>query len=621
MVLGKNMREVESKNWKKDYLTRLSGNLKTLKIFGFDVETSNNNQSFVCGSIVGKDYKKFYRDKEDMLKEFATNRIFRNSSICATNLHFDILSLFERDDFIQKFFFIEAHGCFILASCYVSYDSSDTNFYSRHDFKNDDIKKFYKITFMDTLAHFKGSVENMGKIINLSKLSFRRIGERPTSSDEWREIEEYNIRDAEISYSFMEWVQKNYNDIGCNMKCTIASTSMDLMRRKFLVDELKREDRDKILFGYKAFYGGRVENFKRGFWDASSQNLIRSYDVNSLYPYCMRTFKYPYPISYWKDKVSSEDVESFEGIANFTLKCPSDMNIPLVCTKKEKLFFPTGIVKGVYDHNTVRHAINLGYEIVESGKGLIYENVFSPFKEYIDTLYASRLKAKEFGDNRELIYKSLMNNHFGKYGYNYTNKIRVTGLQYFNPDDTIYKLNIKKKMVTTISGEDGKIPNYVIPILALYTTSYARTHMHKIFRKVGFDRTYYSDTDCIFTDKKLSTSSDLGDLKLEHEFDKLLLIKPKLYGGIDKLEKSLVRIKGLRGSISSFEEFFELVKMGKIIATRKQFIKLRGSFVRNLKVNSIVDSIKMIRLEDDKRIWTDDKFTLKPQNSIPYNFT
>ena len=88
-------------------LRPLKGKVKPIKIFGFDIETYNNNKNFCCGSIVGDNYCKFFRDKQEMINDFSSNRNFRNSYLVATNLMFDFFGLFDIEEAINKFNIIE----------------------------------------------------------------------------------------------------------------------------------------------------------------------------------------------------------------------------------------------------------------------------------------------------------------------------------------------------------------------------------------------------------------------------------------------------------------------------------------------------------------------------------
>ena len=61
-------------------------------------------------------------------------------------------------------------------------------------------------------------------------------------------------------------------------------------------------------------------------------------------------------------------------------------------------------------------------------------------------------------------------------------------------------------------------------------------------------------------------------------------------------------------------EFKEVLK-GQCVRYKK-FTKLKESIRRNFKVNSIIEIVKNINLEDNKRVWNQ-KFSMLLQNSKP----
>lgn len=105
--------------------------------------------------------------------------------------------------------------------------------------------------------------------------------------------------------------------------------------------------------------------------------------------------------------------------------------------------------------------------------------------------------------------------------------------------------------------------------IALAITAYARIHM-SILKKVAQDlglTIYYMDTDCLALSGKLDPiyiSLELGKLKLEHVFDKVIYLAPKVYAGkTDSYEIS--RVKGLKNHIS-FDELEPLLKKDQTLS-------------------------------------------------------
>lgn len=965
----------------------LKGKTKAVKLFGYDIETYNHNKNFLCCSLVGYNYKKFFLSKKEFKEELTSNQIFRNSFICATNLLFDFFGTFSLKEAINNFTIIERAGSLVFAKTYISYDSKDKKFYSKtrlNEMKeNDEIKsisdEFYPITFIDSLNHLRASVDNLGKIIGLNKLKLidGMIGTKPKNSSDWELMKAYNVRDSEVTYKFMEFLQEQYNKVGANLKITISSTSMDLYRRKYLPSFWKQEQRQSIDLCYSAYYGGRTEAFKRGLFSKENFGKIKVFDINSLYPFCLKNFKFPVPnTEQYKKKLSTEDVENFTGVGYFKMKVPKDINIPIIPYKTDKLLFPVGTFGGYYDFNTIKIALNNGAEIIKTGEGLIYRDVFNPFKNFIDDLYRMKLEFKARNDGTALVPKILMNcfstdtdiltveghknikdvkvgdkvysvnpitleteikkvtktykykhsgemvhivngmydflvtknhkfllkhiskdknfkfveaeninyhyfpeiqplsnkkeliidlrkyilkseniikkdnielwkpykakfkadgvpfkffindfmelcgwyisegsivlngiqitqhdkknrehienllkrlnvryyknkkcfciyhrlirdymieffgcysgdkfihndifnydcnilyhlfksmmwgdgcltkkskksyqtfkyttkskhlaqcfqrlcfhlgirtkivfeegnkdkqrgsayrifiyrskknyirksrnqaklsknnsnyvycievedNHtciagrngtmqvtgqsfYGKFGYNYKDK-EILGnaedVYYASEESTIIPTG-DKNIFRIISGENSNIPNYVFPILPLYVTSYARQVMYKKFKNVGYDRVLYSDTDCIFTTRNLSTSDELGELKLEETFEEVIIVKPKFYAGVFEDKKNnLIKVKGLHGKMKDYEEFKSMVANDKFNVKTQHFRKLRGSIGHTDKfINQIYSMDKSMDLDDNKRLWEKEHFTIDSQDSRP----
>ena len=272
---------------------------------------------------------------------------------------------------------------------------------------------------------------------------------------------------------------------------------------------------------------------------------------------------------------------------------------------------------------SLRTALKEGYEIQVASDGIIYENTFQPFKQFIDSLYKKRLEFKKDNNATELSIKIAMNSFYGKFGYNYIDKELLcdgNSLLTADPDATIYPTK-DNNIYRVVSSDESHIPSYVFPVMSIYTTSYAREYMfNKFYKKLGEDHLFYTDTDCVFTDKKLPTEEGLGKLKLENDFDELCLVKPKFYSGKTVDDKNLVKVKGVHGSISCYDTFKKLILNKDFTVQTRHFRKLRSAigYSKNDKyVNQIYEQIKHLGLDDNKRIWEKDNFTPEIQSSKP----
>lgn len=593
--------------------------------------------------MYGKDFESFFYNQNDFIKILKNSRQFRHSYICITNSMFDLFAIYPFQQIFEKFDCIINNEKLIFATTYVSYDSKDLDIYSKkfieskfHHIKNIikrkeliklELKRHYKVYFIDSLSHLKNSVEQLGSIVKIQKLPKPKfLGQIPKNFFEMEELKKYNINDSKITFSFMNWLQNEYIKLGCEMKSTISATALDLFRRKFLKQFLMLENREKIKFAYNAYYGGRTEVFQRGRFTKENFGIVKCYDVNSLYPYIMKTGIFPYPKSFFKQKVLLNDIKSFEGVCYTELFCP-EMLIPFLPVRiKKKLMFPTGLIKGHYSFIELRFALTLGYKILKIGEGLIYKNVFNPFKNFVSELYDYRLKRKAVGDSSELVPKILLNSIYGKFGY-----------KFFDRDDIvdgnlISREEMDKYMdgsifypfpycsLIRVSRSDDYIPNYCFPIWSLYVTSQARIHLYKLMKEIGFKNVLYCDTDSIFTRRNVFTNSEIGGLKLENSFSDCIFAIPKVYGGITENDEEYIKIKGLKGGIKEYKEFVSCCDNGILQKKIMHFRKFRGAVHANTYVNEIYFQKKIIEFDDLKRAWSG-RFTLKIQNSKPFKFS
>jgi len=579
-----------------DYLLPLKKKFKTHKLASFDVETADEtNDFYMVGIYSDKGYRAFYDQKEAY--EYLRTRL-KGYWVIATNLGFDITSLFFNTEYWNEFDII-SNGGFMLSA------------------KNSKLG----IQFLDTLNWHKASVAQLGKIINMPKLDHPSfLGKRkPLNPCEEKTLRDYNKRDCEISYYFSLWLQEQINKIGGELKITIASTALDIWKRKFNKKVLVKEDRifkkrgietnlrNKI---FNAYYGGRTETLQRGYYED-----LYYYDFNSLYPSVMVN-KLPLPNSVCYHKEGSiKDLYHREGVSFVTIEHVTD-ELPLLPYRYNgKLTFPTGKITGWWTHLEIRKAVENGYILHDVKETISYSLGFYPFNEYVNIFYDKRLEAKKKGDSSQLIYKILMNSLYGKFGER-KHKI-VKHFDFKTVSDKELK-EIRSHHESELSiNDDGKgyftyeeecNSAHVFPILPVYITAMARI---KLWEKARTLDPLYMDTDSIVTKQKLPSSNKLGELELEHKIDKAIFIKPKMYYFKDG-EEEIIRMKGVPHATK--KQFKQVLDKDSIEYTK--FVKLKEGIRRNLKVNSILKMTKSLDLEDNKREWIT-PFSLIPEKSKP----
>lgn len=605
-------------------LSRLVKN--TNKVVSFDVETyqedcMNGNipyikQKFLMGSVVSDDDKIIFWNKKDM-QDYILSKKLRNSLIFATNLDFDFNILFDKYDG-REFWFCEKAGKFI----YI---------------------KFYGGTgerkFLDTMSYIGVGVARLGKMLNLDKLEHPSfLGQIPKNLKERRILEQYNIRDSEITYRYGKFLVDFCNKMTIKIKPTIASLGIDYWRRNHLKRSLYQEPRniiDKHFLG--SIKGGRTENFKRG----RMKNLFY-YDYNSMYP--SRCYEgvdgegsYPDPSSYtYLKDVDPEYIMNTEGVSRCVVNIPS-MYIPPLGLRSEsgKLCFPTGTLSGWWTHYELQYAVKLGCSIQKVEECISYSRLFNPFRECVDKLYELRQSYKKEGNYpMEQMVKVMMNaGLFGKFAQRINNKsecyhidsvkVRSDGTLYVILEDgkerTLQDFKFRGNYVFDRIEIPMRVPLYIMPILASYTTGMSRVKLHKDMNKYS-NNVVYCDTDSIVSLRKCYRSSNkLGELELEDTIKDAIFCKPKQYY-YNNGEKDKVKIKGVsRKAVYDYSSFLDLIRTG--YSEEKRFTKIKESAIRGFEYGSIIDVRKNISLDDDKRVWKN-KFSFDTmQDSEAINVT
>jgi hypothetical protein len=568
--------------------------LKRKKIYGFDVETAGNKNIFVMASIVGNDHNEVYYSRDKFKKDLRLNK-FRNSIFVATNLGFDFNCIFDNDD-KKNFQWIMRGSDFI---CIKTYLDKEGNY---HPHKGNNGSNYSKIEFWDTLNVVKYSVEKIAKIVGLNKLPYPKCFKRfPKNKKEEDELNIYNLQDSLISYKFLEWFQDKCITLNCEMKMTTPSTAMNCFKKNFLKGEYYVHSEEILREQFKGYYGGRTEAFKRG----KVENL-NYYDVNSLYPYVMQN-KFPDPNTLRDRKYGLiQNIEQFHGMSYVEVYCPENILPLLPLRHDDKLMFPAGNFEGYYTHIELRKALEKGYVIKNIKRQFYYKGNCRPFYEYVDFFYKKRLNTeKRTPDN--LIYKLFMNSLYGKFGQkffgrnewlpnNFTAE-QINKMNFFETNGNFCR--IKK---------DVKPSNFCFPIWAAYVTSYGRLELYKYLERCN---PYYCDTDSIMTKKNYETDDSLGGLKLEMHIKEGIIVKPKYY----MLNKDIVKIKGIGKKLMA-DEFMRCLS-GKKIRYQK-FVKFVESLRRGLMVNEIIDAVKELSNEDNKRLWPKkfNKDSLQESNPI-----
>ena len=564
--------------------------IKKRKIAGFDIETKGNKNNFLMGSVQSDKGKFIFWDCDELIDYIMKD--LRGYWVYATNLDFDFFALFKNH--LKKYpnepIFRNKLLC---VKCWTT---------ERHKGKRQ--KPVY---FLDTMNYVSYSVEKLGKIIGLDKLEHPEFLGKDIEYDYVmkKEMEQYNLRDTEITYQFMLWFQDVLNNIGGELQITIAKTSLNIFQREYFDDlffQPKNYVNDFIREGY---YGGRTEVFKRG--EITNMNY---YDINSLYPSVMIN-EIPNPNSYsMKKKCEYADIYK-TGMIRCVVECPENISVPYLPFRLDtKLIFPTGTFEGVWTTYEIRYAEKLGYKIKELKDGVLYSETKKYFEKFVNDMYAKRMEQKKEHNSIQLVYKLLLNSLYGKFGQQETTDVWI----HLSVADGIELKDIKEIVDDTyVRITRRKTSTFVHPIISATVTAYARTVLYKYLSTYDC---YYCDTDSIITPNEMETSKKLGDMKLEGFISEGILVKPKFYSLVMN-GKKYIKLKGaMRIKEHEFESIVKGVTKSYIY---EKFLKYKESIKRKMSVNEKISVTKTFDLEDTKRHWFGKKFNpyeLQPSKAI-----
>lgn len=568
-------------------LTALNSPILTKPIAAYDVETYGDRfNTFRMGSIMRDNKIEVYWDKE-IMGDILKSKFYSRYMTFATNLQFDWNCLYSLDDNWDLLF----NGGRLIRATHT------TNHTSQYDTMN--------------LAPDM-SVKKMGISLKLPKLKMNNFAQ---ATDE--EIKIYNLRDTEITYRWMIWFQNEVNKLGAELKPTIASTALDLWRRKYLYEDIHQPSWLKNKITYESYYGGRTECFKKGFMDKK----FYVYDINSMYSYTMKKTEFPDINSMkWNDKNDEDYIMEYEGCAKVDIYIPPSY-VPILPFKHmDRLLFPCGFLTGVWTNCELRYAIQHGAMIKKIYWNLYSENTRNYFATFIDDLYALRMEYAENDKPEEKVVKRMMNGGYGKFATQIDKK--GSGILRAITDDTtiedligamIYDNKYYIKQLT-------RIPTYILPILSSTITSQSRILLHGYLIN---GTVYYTDTDSLFSPDILPVSKKLGDLKLEYTVGAGWIFGNKMYYLFtDELEYPIIKCKGIPYSQLDifYSELFDRLDR-KLTINFTKFIKTKEALRRKYLPNEIIDYKKTISLYNfDKRMWLKPSYNIFRNNTdtIPY---
>lgn len=353
-------------------------------------------------------------------------------------------------------------------------------------------------------------------------------------------------------------------------KLTLSSLALSIYRTNFYDPKsfpIHIPNRNEDAFIRRAYYGGHAETY------IPKGEIFSYYDVNSLYPYIMKTFPMPGGKPVWHGKLEGQDIDSMYGYFEAHIVCPPTIKRPFLPYRDEKsktIVFPTGEFVGVYFSEELKYARDIGYQVTLLS-GYSFEKMNSPFDSFVSTIYDKRQSAKRTGnDAMAYVYKILMNSIYGRFGINPKCTItEVCDLDRYNlltkKDDFIFgdKLSEHYYIATywsntgQVSDSEWSPPRISAVQLAAAVTACARIHMYPYISRPD---SYYTDTDSVVLGSPLPedevSPTELGKLKLEYYIILGIFLAPKSYYIKSQDEKHIIKHKGIAKALVN-KEWFE----------------------------------------------------------------
>ena len=373
---------------------------------------------------------------------------------------------------------------------------------------------------------------------------------------------------------------------------TIASQAMRV-QRTFFKKDLYALPKFATKFARPSYLGGRTEIFR-----PICKGKIYEYDVNSLYPFIMRDNDFPSSRCYNVFDFNDNKL----GIYSAIVKAPSDLHVPsLGVLFRGKYIFPQGEFSGNWTCAELKYAKTLGYKI-KIIRGICFDKKESLFKEFINKMYEIR-KTSPKNSVSDIAAKLIMNASYGRYGLNPEKENISFTLKDGNKEFKDIKVNNK---TIQLYKEPVELETFTHVAIASFVTSYSRIYMHKLMSKIKPDNLYYTDTDSIWTTEKMETGPELGQLKLEGEYEGAVFLLPKTYMATGF--KNKIKMKGFDSKkIQDFTyQDFKNALEGDIsrlkIINAPKFATLKQAVAQKKLVAMTKASTKQLKSKYDKRI-------------------
>lgn len=436
--------------------------------------------------------------------------------------------------------------------------------------------------FIDTYNYWNVQLEKLGRYVGLEKLEWNPI--------DWNmdNLWEYCERDVDIIASAVTRLMSYWKENDCgNWQPTIAGLAYSAFRHgkescAIVAHGDERygdmeaagsgNDRDVRTMDCgdvsdverRAYFGGRTECYYVGKVianamadGAGSANLFRGtapqisgpitvFDVNSMYPFCMKEYKHPIELM---DAIRQPSMDTARRLIE-KFWCCADVEVDTDGESYPKrhgqfVIYPTGRFSTTLCGSELQQAFVRG-----DCRGIANLCVYHsgrPFRGFIDTWHSRRMRAIEAGKDVEQRFCNLMMQAlYGKLAQQ-TPMWKTCGLEippvrwgtYFGQKEG-NGLPCIMRAIGGVSQYQGERRNcrHTFTAAAASVTSAARTYMQSLIGMCPLNSIVYMDTDSLFclpqatrvlTDVSLVHPTQLGMLKIKGVYDNVVIHGQKDY--------------------------------------------------------------------------------------------
>lgn len=413
------------------------------------------------------------------------------------------------------------------------------------------------VTFLDLFNYLPMTLAQIGESLNFPK------GKWPGNDTDDDTLREYCRNDVNVLAEAVIRLLTTWEKEDCGIwkptASMLAMTSFRHLAKRtednkcyYAITPVREPEAD--LLERESYFGGWVECFYKGRVVKENQKKVRTengtyldceqlprgpiyqLDVQSCYPYVMRQQLFPtYRTHFW----------SFCSLSKFGALAASGNAIARVLLDSPDVLFPVrhqGVIHYVRGRfwttlagPELKRAFDGGFirEIRETAR---YE--LAPiFDEFVDYWWGRKLRATESGDKFDLVFsKMILNSLSGKWGQggkHWKDCPLVTSPQDWGEFSRQFERDGPRYLLRAVAGNsqiqvDGKIPEWGMPCISAFITSYAREYMRKIIGICPPNSIFHVATDAILCDQRAYTalldadmiqSSVMGKLALEAIYD------------------------------------------------------------------------------------------------------